>query len=393
MARRRGNGEGSIYQRASDQRWTAVLSLPDGKRRALYGKTRTEVQRKLRQAIRDQEEGGAVLDPERQTVGQYLDTWLAGTLKLRASTKERYADHLVHLRSHLGRYPLKSLTPEPIQAMVASITTAISPSRARHVYATLRSALNDAVRARRLPRNPAQYVELPEVVRSERPAISAEHGQRILEAVRGDKWEAAYVVLITAGLRINELLGLTWDAVDLERGLIDVRQQVFRPDGGGWRLVPLKSRSGRRTVPIPPLTTLALRRHRAEQQEQRRLSDTAWVEYGLIFTTMFGTPQTCSNVRTRFAWLLKRAGLPHVRPHDLRHGAASIWFAQGIQAKTISTLLGHATVGITMDLYTHVEARLSRDAADQMQQALAPDSAPTATPAAVNAANEEVQHA
>ncbi len=230
-------------------------------------------------------------------------------------------------------------------------------------HAVLHRALNQAVKWDLIPRNLASHVARPRVPRREGTAPSAEDVRKLLKAGKGDPFEALYVVAATTGLRQGELFGLKWKDIDLRRRTLAVQRTITDVDGR-IEIASPKSAKGRRRVELPELTVRALRAHRA------RLSATPHGE-AWVFSNPRGGPMRKSNFTVRSWWPLReKAGLEHLRFHDLRHGAATLLLSAGVHPKVVQERLGHATVAITLDTYSHVLEGLQRDAADKVDELL-----------------------
>ena len=233
----------------------------------------------------------------------------------------------------------------------------------------LKRALNVAVRWGDLPRNPALLVQAPRVPPVERVVLTVAQARQLLEAVKGDRWEALYRVLLALGLRRGEVLGLRWQDVDLDIGMLRVTGALQRIDHKLERTAPKTAKSAR-VLPLPATLVSALRQHQQRQASQRARKGTLWDEHGYVFPSARGTPMEPGNLNRHFAKLLKRAGLPRMRVHDLRHSCASALVAEGIHPKVISQILGHASIDITMDLYAHVFDETQREATAQARRPL-----------------------
>ena len=368
---KRGNGEGSIYQRSSDGLWAGAVSLPSGKRKPVYGKTRQEVAKKIAVLLNDVHAGLPVATGKKTLAALLVEYLAAVKPTVRASTYRSYDLHVrVHLIPTLGKTPLSEVTPSKIQAMLAQkLQGGLSPRSVQRIHAVLRQALNQAVAWGQLARNPALFAKPPKAERFDAPVITAADARAILEAVRGDRQEALVTVALSLGLRLGEATGLRWIDVDLEKGTLKVQVQVQRI-GGTLALVDLKTDESRRTLPMPVVLVQALQAHRVRQLEERLLAGSRWKESGLVFPTGIGTLIDGPRVTQRFQKHLARAGLPRIRFHDLRHGAASLLLAQGVDLKTVSDVLDHSQIGITANLYAHVAPKLKQDAAERMQAAL-----------------------
>jgi integrase len=368
--RRRGHGEGAIYERP-DGRWTAAVELgwQGGKRRRkyVYGRTRREVAQKLRAVQRAQQDGGVLAD-ERTTVERYLIDWLAVVKpSLRWRTWQRYEQYArLHAIPGIGRVRLSKLTPQHLQGLYADrLRAGLSPTSVLHLHRLMHRALGQAVRWNLVPRNVADLVDPPRMPRYEHAAFTPEQAERFLAAIRGDRLEALFVLALVTGLREGELLGLRWSDVDLDAGTVTVRG-AMQPDERGRRVIDeTKTRSSRRLVVLPRLAVAAMLRHRTVQARERLRAGSRWEELGLVFPNTVGRAILPQNLVQRSLYpLLERAGLPRLRFHDLRHSAATLLLARGVHPKVVSELLGHAQIGITLDLYSHVSATMLRHAAD-----------------------------
>lgn len=308
------------------------------------------------------------------TVGEYLDRWLAGKQSLRDSTRLSYGVHVrKYLKPHLGALPLSELRPVHIERMYQLIgsgdddkrTARLSVASLRRIHATLTSALNTAVRRGLVVRNPAATVELPPLRRPKVATWSAEDLGRFLTAVEGDPLHLIYLLLGLVGLRRGEAVALRWVDVDLNQGLLRVEQSLVKV-GGRAVLGPPKSASGARTVALDDETCRRLQWHAARQRlEIHRATGTLSVPE-LVFTTSHGTPLDPTFVSRHFHRLVLRHGLPRIRLHDLRHTSASIGLASGESLLEVSRRLGHSSITITADIYSHVSPLVAKESAERL---------------------------
>jgi integrase len=190
-----------------------------------------------------------------------------------------------------------------------------------------------------------------------------------LKAAEGNRLEALYSVALALGLRQGEALGLQWEDVDFKFGLIHVRIELQRIERQ-FRLVELKSQRSHRTVAMPPYIAEKLREHGARQREERVHLGPGWHNSDFVFTSETGRPLDGINVTRAFQRLLRNAGLPKRRFHDLRHSCATLLLVQGVPARVVMEILGHSQIGLTMNTYTHVVPELGREAANGMQEFL-----------------------
>jgi len=372
-AKRRGNNEGSIYQR-KDGRWVASTWDDKGRRRSFYGRTRPEVAERLADALA-KVQGGQILPKERQTVAQYLESWLETSARprVRVTTYGGYERMIrLHVVPGIGKVRLARLTPQTLSHLYGGLAVnGLSPKSVRLVHAVLHRAFKQAVRWRLINVNPADAVDAPRTERKEFHALDAEETARLLEAARADRLHGVYVLAVTCGMRQGELLGLRWADVDLDKGALAVRQQVMRI-GGEWRFSEPKTKAGRRVITLPAVAVSALREHRRRQAEERLRVGPEWHDNGLVFTNRIGNPIEKQNLMRRSFWpLLDRAALPRIRFHDLRHTAATLLLAEGLHPKVVQERLGHSTIAVTMDVYSHVGMTLQREAADTLDRLFA----------------------
>ena len=372
MAGRRGHGEGSIYRRESDGRWCAVVDLGwvEGKRkrRTIYGRTRKEVAEKLKVALREQQQGLPVA-VERHTVAGYLEHYIASVISLhgKPSTLAGYRGIVKrYLGPAFGHRPLAKLAPPDVEALhAAMLGRGLALRTVRGAHMLLHGALDHAVRQGTLPRNVCDVVGAPSPPRAEIHPLAPDQIRRFLAAAAGDRFEALYHVALTTGMRLGELLGLRWQDVDLARGTVAVRQQVNRLVGQGSVASAPKGKRGR-SIPIPATTVDALGAHRERQAGERLRAGEKWRDQDLALASLVGTPLAPQSVYRRFKPLLTRAGLPDIRFHDLRHSAATWLLMLGVHPKVVQERLGHSTISITLDIYSHVLPDIQRGAADAL---------------------------
>lgn len=338
----------------------------------MYGHSEQELRRRLSGTLRAVE-AGHVADSHGLTVGEYLDRWLADTVKptVRPWTYAGYEVHVrLHLKPTLGRISLERLSPMHVQEMVsAKVRQGLSPKSIRYIRGTLRAALNHAMKWDLVSRNAAEDIDTPRVEQFEINPLTPEEARAFLAALKGHRLEALYAVALTMGLRQGEALGLRWQDVDLKLGYIRINKQLQRI-AGEFHLVEPKTRRSKRTLAMPRPIAEQLAAHRVRQKDEREHSGERWNESDLVFTTEVGRPLDGTVVTHQFHRLLDRAGLPQRRFHDLRHSCATLLLVQGVSPRVVMDVLGHSQIGLTMNTYAHVIPEMRRDAAHRMEELL-----------------------
>ncbi len=345
----------------------------DGRRKTFYGKTRKDVSERLKVAMRDQQQGTLVTN-DRQTVAQYLTRWLESSARpsVKVKTYEGY-ESIVRVRvvPGIGRLPLAKVTALDLHGLYADLQRAgLSSRSANHTHRVLHRAFEQAVRWNLIPRNPCDGVTPPKARRSEMKVLSREQTNVLLDTTRDHPAHAFYVLAVTTGMRQGELLGLRWKDVDLDGGKLGVSQALQRQNGQGLVFVEPKTARSRRTIMLSRRAVDALRHHRTRQLEQRLLIGPDWRDQGLVFVNATGGPVDPSWQRAVFYAALSDAGLPAIRFHDCRHTAATLLLTQGVHPKVVSEMLGHTTITLTLDTYSHLVPAMHEQAAAMMDTLL-----------------------
>lgn len=371
--RKRGAGEGTIFRRQNG-RWVAEMTLPGGKRRTMYAKTRREAAERLADAQARLRAMLPITSADDITVAEYLRRWLVERCESRLAPRTvlSYRGHVERqIIPSLGDIRLSALSPGDVTRMMDRwLATGLDNDTVARLRLILSSALGAAMQAELLTRNVAKLAQAPRATPRRVQALSADQVVAIAEAVRGTSAEGFATLALYAGLRRGEVLGLSWADVDLDKGVVTVRHQL-QQIGSEWVLTPPKTAAGERRVPLPVQARAALVAQRAEQERLRAALGDAWPDTGLVFTTSTGHPLTGRDAARKFHRALTLAGLPLMRFHDLRHAYATMLIAVGTHPRVVMELLGHSTIRVTMDIYGHVAEDTARTAIDNLSAALA----------------------
>lgn len=361
------HGSGSVYRR-KDGRFAASASF-EGKRITKYGKTDKEAWSNLQKALDDLKRGKVVIGPK-QTVKRYLEHWLEDSrrLKVRLSTLEQYRSILhAHLIPAFGHLQLQQLSREHIQAFYAKLhDSGMSPKRIKGIHAVLSSALKDAVRDEILTRNVALGVTLPRLKKYKGPVLTKAEGKRLIAAAQGHRLWFFILMGLTTGARGGELMALRWSDFDIENKKVHIERTVVKVNGVGYVEHEPKTESGLRDIRLPQVVLDALEEHRAYVTLVRRRAGPYWEEHNLVFPNKRGSYLDRETMLEQFRDILKEAGLRSMRFHDLRHSAATLLLAAGVNAKVVQEMLGHSDISITLGMYGHVMPDMQRDASDKM---------------------------
>ena len=370
-------GRGQIIKR-TDTSWQikVYVGREAGKRtwkyKTLQG-TRADAQKALTKLQRELDTG-AYVEPTNLTVEEYLERWLetAARPKLRDNSYKGYRDTLRrHVVPHIGKQKLDKLTPLDIQAMLGTLQAQGMTRTVSVAHMVLSSALKQAVKWRLLPTNPAAYVDKPRAQKKEMLALGPAQAARFLEAAAHNRWGAFFAFAIATGMRPSEIFALQWDDVDLDAGQVVVRRARTRKADGGWHLTQPKTPRSRRTIPLPATVARQLREHRKAQLEERLAAGAAYVDGGVVFAGPKGHHMNERTLGYHLKHVLKQAGLPkEFRLYDLRHTCATLLLAANVNPKIVSERLGHSTIVLTLDTYSHVLPTMQRAAADQLEAML-----------------------
>jgi integrase len=399
-SRKNPNGQGSVYQRA-DGLWigAAYVLTATGHRRRITVSSRSEKEaaRKLRDKI-TQSDRGLPVAVESWTVEQYFCYWLDQVAQAKRPKTYQGYEGIVrrYIAPELGRRKLERLTVQDVRAMLTRLqhdcrccrdgidasrvpdkqrccaidnccVKTLSVRSVQYIHAVLRAGLQQAMREDLVMRNVAKLVQVQAPHYRVDRGLSAAEAIRLLDHAEGNRLQALYVLALYLGMRRAELLGLPWDAVDLDQCALEVRQSLQRVRGE-LRLVPTKSRSSERPIPLPDVCVRTLKVHRAKQAAELLAAGVSGC--GLVFTTSVGTPIEPDNLRRNWYALRERAGLHNVRFHDLRHSCVTLLLDLGVPPHIVMRIVGHSTLDVTMGIYAHAALDEQREALRKLEDRL-----------------------
>lgn len=368
--RPRAHGTGSVFQRKDrkGKQWVAQIILEDGKTRQRYFNTQGEAATALNEMLYEQRQG-TLITAKDQTVKQHLERWIEiHKTRIRWSTYLNYRRVIdKHLLPTLGHLTLQKVSARDLDALYArKLEEGLSPIRIRSIHMVMRMALKQAVRWRLISRNVSDDVTPPRDTQlHERQTLTPVQARKLLAAAKGHRLEAMLTLALASGMRRGELLALRWKDTDFEKRSLSIRRSVNRLPGGHRETEP-KTASGKRHIILPQFVIEALQQHRVRQKEARLKAGPAWEENDLVFCNIYGRFLNSQSLFVLFSSLLKKAGLPHMRFHDLRHSAATILLAMGVSAKVVQELLGHSNISLTLNVYGHVLPSMQQDAMDKL---------------------------
>lgn len=359
---KRSNGEGNVRQRPNGT-WEARLVYTDPRtgairRTSFYGARASEVRAKMRAARQRVSEGAPVLD-DKMSTADWLRHWISTTLvasSRRETTKELY-ERLARLHlepAPFGAVTLDRLRPSHIEKLIVTLRAKeLADSSIQRIFILLRVALDGAVRDGLIARNPAAVIAQPAIIRREATFLAPAQVVALLEQLEGSRYYAVLRIIATTGVRKGEALALKWIDIDLDANTLQVRGTLARVRGG-LEVTQPKTAKSRRVLPLAPPEIEMLRLHRRTQLAERKHAGDLWREGGFVFTSETGRPLDPRNVLRALSTAARKAGIEHATVHTLRHSAATAWLEAGINIKAVSTLLGHADIRVTADVYGHV---------------------------------------
>lgn len=380
MAKKAASGAGTIRKKTVirngkqytywEARFTTGFDPGTGKQlqRSITGKTQKEVSQKLKAATTSVDTGSYIA-PSRMSVGQWLDIWAAEYLvSVKPNTVRVYTLNIKkHIKPAIGAIKLSELRPHTVQKFINDME--LSPASIRLAYKVLHQALEKAVKLDYILKNPAAGCELPRSEQKEIRPLDDHQTAALLKAAKGGDMEHLITVALFTGIRLSELLGLTWDAIDFNKGIISVNKQLARPDHRAETPF-LSPKNGKGRIITPALSVLAsLKQQKHGQMKMQLKAGEMWDnQYGLVFTTQTGEAIDQWKIEKNFHHILVCAGLQGIRFHDLRHTYAVNSIRAGDDIKTIQGNLGHSSAAFTLDRYGHFTEQMRQDSAARMEK-------------------------
>ena len=377
--KRRTRGSGSIRQRSKGSWQVRYEGPPDteGERKLLSETvrgSRRDAEKVLRQHLGVIEDGGYVAKAK-ETVAEFMQHWLKtyAASNTTPRTQQGYRGNVSrYIAPAIGNIPLQSLRPQHIQGMYGDMLDRdLSARTVLHVHRVLRQALSHAVKWGLIVRNPADAATAPRPERAEMEMWGVETIHRFLEAAVASPFYKIYHLDVLTGLRRSELLGLHWDNIDLDAGSLMVVKTLQRIYGRGLVEGQPKTAKSRRSIALSSTAVTVLRSVRVTQLEQRMAVGPVWNDTGYAFTQPDGRPIDPDAVTHDFQSVVRRAELPHLTFHGLRHAHATLMLTAGVHPKIVSERLGHSNISITMDIYSHVMPGMQEAAAQAVDERLA----------------------
>jgi integrase len=379
-SKKRADGEGTLRYSKTHKLWEWRTPPSCPVQKSLWARTCDEVLEKKARFLKDLDRG-VTFEAEKVIVGEYITSWLTDTVRVnvRRPTYESYwrLAHN-HILPTLGKIKLRKLTASHIQTLhAAKFDAGYALKTRRDIHRLLKTALKQAVLWGYIPANPAAAVVIPkgetdsdildldyeDLPDPDMRVLDEGQARIFLKAATADRLSALYVLALATGMRQGEMLALDREKhLDLRRGIVRVRRSLALVKGG-YVFTPPKTRRSKRDIELRPEAVDALRRHLQRQREERMFYGSRWRDQGLVFSSTTGTPLRRQNIHDRsFKPLLRGAGLPDIRFHDLRHTAATLMLQRGANIKTVSEMLGHSSVRITLDIYAHVLPGMQEEA-------------------------------
>ena len=374
--KRNAKGGGSVRQRANGK-WEARCTI-NGKTRSFYADKQADALKLMRdaqKAVDDQ----TYVEPSKLTVGEWLDIWLEDYYKPTVTPNSYFITASIlknHLKPRFGKYKLQELNALHIQKFIGDTLNQkkISNTHLNRIIATLSSTLKRAQKLAFIKINPCEACTLPKKEKKKITPLSEDEIALFLQEIQKEPCPFRYLFFVTlfTGMRMGEVLGLSWDNIDFKNKTITIKQQLYMRNAkkisGTPYLIATTKNGKERTITPPSIVMEALKEARKEQLKNQIAVGLAWNnQFNLVFTGKLGKPINYTSVHDHYKAIVTRIGRPDARFHDLRHTYAVMTLQEGVSPKTIQQNLGHATVDFTLNVYAHVSETMEKECADRLQ--------------------------
>jgi len=345
----------------------------NGKRQRDYYSypTKKEAQKALAEKVNELN-NNTYVEPSKLTVSQAMDEWYATSVEptLKENTKRGYLVNIKHIKSGIGHLLLQKLTAMQVQRFYNQLETdGLSPRSIQYIHTNLKSALKYFCKMQTIPKNVAEFATVPKQQKPKNDYYTVEETKKLIEKAKSCDIYLEILLAVGMGLRRGEVLALTWDDVNFKDGTFSVNKSLSRIKGKDI-VSSTKTVSGERMLKIPDFILQVLFERRQQQWADRKAAEGTYLENNLVCCRADGSYYVCGSFTTKFSNFLKRAGLRHIRFHDLRHTNATLMMQYNVPIKVVSENLGHANTGVTMDTYSHVTMQMKSEIADKFDKEL-----------------------
>jgi integrase len=357
--------------------WLIRVQTRDNKgklksRSATVRGNQNDADKKLTELLSEKDKG--IITSPNQTLGDFLDTWLLIVKpRLQSRTYQDYSELLTrYVRESLGKKKLESVKAIHLQSLYAEMQSEkkLSPRVVRYTNTILKSAFGYAVKQDILFKNPAKMVELPKLIKREMVVLTKDEAIKLLDVSQKERLATLFSFLLATGCRPSEAIGLKWQDLSFDRNTVEIKRViVWQRTGGSWEFCQPKTAKSRRTIPLPVSLVKEVKRHRIRQQKERLKLGSNWQDFDLIFPSQVGTPLTMGRITRVFQRIKTDAEITkNLRLYDLRHSTASFLLQANVNPKVVSERLGHSTITLTLDVYSHVLPTMQEQATEHLEE-------------------------
>jgi integrase len=356
--------------------WLVRVQTRDNKgklksRSASVRGNRTDADKKLTELLSEKDKG--IITSPNQTLDQFLDTWLSIVKpRIQSRTYQDYSELLTrYVRESWGKKKLEHIKAIHLQNLYAEMQNEgkLSPRVIRYTNTVLKSAFGYAVKQDILFKNPAKMVELPKLLKREMVVLTKDEAIKLLDASQKERLATLFSFLLATGCRPSEAIGLKWQDLSFDRNTVEIRRVVvWQRNGGSWQFSEPKTSKSRRTIPLPVSLVKEIKQHRVRQHKERLKLGSHWQDFDLVFPSQVGTPLTMGRITRVFQRIKKDAKITKkLRLYDLRHSSATFLMQANVNPKVVSERLGHSTITLTLDVYSHVLPTMQEQATEHLE--------------------------